>query len=168
MIEKLFQLTKDAIKPVEEMDSIIEKMSKADEIDASSSKIEYSVTIDMLDKEYERQSFNIGDELYIDDEYGRRKVYVKDIKSNGDIELTNENQNEKEENMKMFVTTYTFDSGVTLAKQSIVYEYPEYGLGEDVTYELFLDNKMQTKKGVVVKVSQEIKEMDECFKLLIK
>lgn len=76
--------------------------------------------------------------------------------------------NKKEKNMKMFVTTYTFDNGTTLAKQSSAYEYPEYSLGEDATYELFLDNKMQTKNGIVVKVSQEIKEMNEYFTLLVK
>lgn len=97
-----------------------------------------------------------------------RNVWEVIAAENFEITIDKDKKFQKGECMKIFVTKYTFDNGTTLAKQSIAYEYPEYSLGEDATYEVFLDNKMQTKKGIVVKVSQEIKEMDEYFTLLIK
>ena len=69
--------------------------------------------------------------------------------------------------MHFFKITYELDDGCKINIQSRDCEDTKYCLGDIYEYSLLVDGEFINKKGVIIKILQEIEKIDEFYSLTV-
>lgn len=63
--------------------------------------------------------------------------------------------------IKIYVTTYTLDNGVTIVNQSHNNSKPQYSLGETVKSKIFEGDDFYERSGTVVEINKKLDILSE-------